>query len=87
MARPRAETILSTQIDDRVAMDILAAQGIYAILYQGRPINIKQRVWCSTGELPEYLRTSFSNPAPANNLAKKLNEYFFTEDFTVVKVI
>jgi len=87
MSRPRAETIISTQVDDRTGIDILVAPGIYAILYQGKPINIRQRVWCSTGELPEYLRTSFSSPAPANNLAKKLNEYFFTEDFKVVKIL
>ena len=35
---------------------------------------------------PKYKKTSFSNPGHALNLAKKLNNLFDSDEFTVVKL-
>ena len=34
-------------------------------------------------EFPKYKKVSFSNPGHAHNLAKKLNEMFNTDEFSV----
>ena len=87
MARPRATILLSTHIDDFNSVEVLAASGLYAVLYKDRPFNLKTTHWTERGELKKYLKVVYPNQAPADNLAKKLNKDFFTEDFTVVKIL
>jgi hypothetical protein len=87
MARPGSEIIASTQVDDYLGIDILKSLGQWVVVYKQQPINLRQRYWGVRGEKPKYLRTSYSNPAPAENLAAKLNREFYTTDFTVKKVI
>ena len=87
MARPGATTLLSRQLDDFTGIDILTAPGVWAVLYKDQPINLKTRYWSERGELKKYLRVVYPNAKPAENLAKKLNRDFFTEDFTVKKII
>jgi hypothetical protein len=87
MARPRATILLSTHIDDFNSVEVLAAEGLYAVLYKDKPINLKTETWTERGELKKYVRTTYSNQAPADNLAKKLNRDFFTDEFTVVKIL
>jgi len=87
MARPGAEILLSRQLDDFTGIEILAAPGVWAVLYRDQPINLKTRYWSERGELNKYLRVVYPNAKPAENLAKKLNRDFFTEDFTVRKIL
>jgi hypothetical protein len=87
MARPPATTLLSTQVDDFTGIDILSAQGLWAVLYKQQPINLKTRYWSQRGELNKYLKVVYPNARPAENLAKKLNKDFFTTEFTVKKII
>jgi hypothetical protein len=87
MARPGATIILSTQIDDFTGCDILSAQGLWAVLYKDQPINLKTRYWSERGEINKYLKVVYPNKKPADNLAKKLNKDFFTNDFSVVKIL
>lgn len=87
MARPSASIIISTQLNDQLGIDILQAPGQWIVLYKEQPVNIRQRYWDIKGELPKYMRTSFPNANPAQRLAAKLNAAFFTEDFTVKKII
>ena len=87
MSRPSAEIILSREVTDYMGLDILTAQGLWAVVYKSRPFNIKQRYWSMNGELTKYPKTVYPSLAPAKNLAKKLNEQFFTEDFTAVKIL
>jgi len=35
---------------------------------------------------PKYKKTSFSNPGHAHNLAKKLNDLFDTDEFSVKRL-
>lgn len=87
MARPRATILLSRQLDDFNSIEILDAQGLYAVLYKDLPFNLKTTSWTERGELKKYLKVVYPNRAPAENLAAKLNRDFFTKDFTVVKIL
>ena len=87
MARPGGEIIAKTQVDDYYGIDIIVAQGQWTVLYKDQPVNIRQRHWRISGEKPKYIRTSYPSEKPAVNLAKKLNKYFFTSEFTVKKIL
>jgi len=63
---------------------VLKANGIYAVFFQGSPINFKTANLLVQHPGPKYKKVSFSNPGHAVNMAKKLNTQFKTEDFTVV---
>ena len=66
--------------------EVLAAEGIWAVFYDGKPINLKSSSLVANYPGPKYKKVSFSNPGHAFNLAKKLNTMFNTEHFTVVKL-
>ena len=65
---------------------VLKAEAIWAVFYQGAPFNLKTSNAITQYPGPKYKKVSFSNPGHALNLAKKLNETFATEDFTVIKL-
>ena len=65
---------------------ILAADAIYAVFYDNKPINLRSLNTLVNFPGPKYKKVSFSNPGHAHNLAKKLNDLFTSEDFTVVKL-
>jgi hypothetical protein len=87
MARPPATILLSRQLDDFTVIEVLDAEGLYAVLYKDLPFNLKTESWTERGELKKYVRTTYPNKKPADNLAKKLNKDFFTNDFSVVKIL
>ena len=63
---------------------ILSSEGIWAVFYEGLPINLKTHNILVSYPGPKYKKVSFSNPGHAINLAKKLNTLFKTDKFTVV---
>jgi hypothetical protein len=63
---------------------IVEASGIWAVFYEGQPINLKSSHYLANETVPKYKKTSFSNPGHARNLCKKLNTQFKTSKFTVV---
>jgi len=87
MTRPSANLIMKTELTDFMGIDILEATSFYAVVYKDKPFNIRQRYWSAQGEMTKYPKIVYPSLAAANNLAKKLNKYFFTEDFTVKKII
>ena len=87
MSRPKPHVLLSKELTDVTGIDILRATSLYAVLYKLQPINIKQRYFCISGAINKYPKTVFTNRAPAENLAKKLNREFLSEDFTVTKIL
>lgn len=87
MARPSAEIINSTQVTDEFGIDILSAGNLWVILYRDQPFSIRQRYWGIKGEFPKYIRTTFPHKKSAENLAKKLNEHFITDEFVVSKLL
>lgn len=63
---------------------IVEAAGIWAVFYDGQPINLKSSHYLDVEATPKYKKTSFSNPGHARNLCRKLNNQFKTDKFTVV---
>jgi len=87
MARPKPQVLLTTSVSDNLSLDILAAPKFYAVLYQGEHINIRYRYWRVDGEFTKYHKTAYPNKKAAENTARKLNEQFFTDDFTVKQIL
>ena len=63
---------------------IVEESGIWAVFYEGQPINLKSQHYLDSESTPKYKKTSFSNPGHARNLCRKLNVQFKSDKFTVV---
>lgn len=85
MARPQPTVLLSDFDGEGRGLEVCAADAVYAVCYQGYPINLRQHLNIEIGYPgPKYKKTNFSNPGHAFNLAERLNDRFKTQDFTVV---
>lgn len=87
MSRPKPKVVLEKINKKTFKSDqILEAEAIWAVFYQGKPFNLKSQN--SLGGYPgsKYKKVSFSNPGHAHNLAKKLNSLFGSKDFSVYKL-
>jgi len=85
MSRPKPSIIIEQT--NRVSYkteQVLASEGVWAVFYDTRPINLKTSNLLVQYPGPKYKKVSFSNPGHAKNLAKKLNTQFKTDKFTVV---
>ena len=87
MSRPKPTAILEN-VDKATykCEQVLKAEAIWAVFYQGAPFNLKTSNAITQYPGPKYKKVSFSNPGHAHNLAKKLNEMFKSEDFAVYKL-
>lgn len=85
MSRPRPK-VLVEQTDKHTykTSQVLASEGIWAVFYDNAPINLKSSHMLTQYPGPKYKKVSFSNPGHAINLARKLNNQFRTDRFTVV---
>ena len=85
MSRPKPKIIIEhVNKTDYKQHQVLEASAIYAIFYDGRPINLKTANALVHYPGPKYKKVSFSNPGHAVNLCKKLNQLFKTDKFSVV---
>lgn len=85
MSRPKPQVVAEiTNRQTYKTEQVLAAAGIYAVFYDGAPINLKTANLLVQYPGPKYKKVSFSNPGHAINLAKKLNNQFRTDKFSVV---
>lgn len=85
MSRPKPKVLIEhTDRQTYHTEQVLASQGIWAVFYQGQPINLKTGNMLTQYPGPKYKKVSFSNPGHAHNLARKLNAKFKTDLFTVV---
>ena len=85
MSRPKPRIL--AEITNRTTYkteQVLAAEGIWAVFYDGSPINLKTANLLVQYPGPKYKKVSFSNAGHARNLARKLNTQFRTDKFTVV---
>jgi len=87
MSRPKPTVILE-HINNKTyrCEQVLAAEAIWAVFYQGKPFNLKSSNALTNYPGPKYKKTSFSNPGHAFNLAEKLNAMFNSDEFTVYKL-
>jgi hypothetical protein len=85
MARTQPVVILE-HVDKKTYKcdQIVEASGIWAVYYDGQPINLKSSHYLANDVAPKYKKTSFSNPGHARNLCRKLNNQFKTTKFSVV---
>lgn len=85
MSRPKPRVLV--EITNRTTYkteQVLAAEGIWAVFFDGAPINLKTANMLVQYPGPKYKKVSFSNQGHAINLAKKLNTQFRTDKFSVV---
>jgi len=84
MSRPKPQVILEN-INKKTfkSNQILEAEAIWAVFYQGKPFNLKSQNSLGSYSGSKYKKVSFSNPVHAHNLSKKLNTLFGTSDFSV----
>jgi hypothetical protein len=85
MSRPKPAVLVEiTNRSTYKTEQVLAAQGIWAVFFDGQPINLKTSNLLVQYPGPKYKKVSFSNQGHAVNLAKKLNSQFKTDKFSVV---
>lgn len=85
MSRPKPNILLEQTNKLTYKSDqVLACEGIWAVFYDAKPINLKTQNLIAQYPGPKYKKVSFSNKGHAINLAKKLNVKFKTNKFTVV---
>jgi hypothetical protein len=85
VSRPKPQILLEQANKVTYKSDqVLASDGIWAVFYDSKPINLKTQHLLSQYPGPKYKKVSFSNPGHAINLAKKLNTKFKTNKFSVV---
>lgn len=85
MSRPKPQVLVEvTNRNTYKTEQVLAATGIWAVFFDGHPINLKTSNMLVQYPGPKYKKVSFSNQGHAINLAKKLNTQFKTNKFSVV---
>jgi len=85
MSRPKPKILAEfTNRQNYRTEQVLAAEGIWAVFYDGAPINLKTTNLLVQYPGPKYKKVSFSNSGHAINLARKLNAQFRTDKFVVV---
>ena len=84
MSRPKPQVLAEiTNKSTYKTEQVLASEGIWAVFYDSKPINLKTSNLLVQYPGPKYKKVSFSNPGHAKNLAKKLNSLYKTDKFTV----
>lgn len=87
MARPKPQIILDyTNPKTYKSEQILEADAIYAVFYEGNPINLRTLNSLVNYPGPKYKKVSFSNSGHAFNLAERLNTLFKTDKFEVIEL-
>lgn len=87
MARPKPIVLLEyTDSKTYRSEQILKAEAIYAVYFEGEAINLRSLNSLVNFPGPKYKKCSFSNPGHAINLAERLNKLFMTDKFEVFKL-
>lgn len=87
MARPKPLILLeNVNPKSYKAEQVLNADAIYAVFYQGKPINVRTLSHLVSYPGPKYKKCSFGNSGHAFNLAERMNKMFKTTEFVVYKL-
>lgn len=87
MSRPKP-TILKEFVDSKTfkSEQVLLAEAVYAVFYEGKPINLRTVNTMIDYPGPKYRRSAHGQSGHAFNLADKLNKMFSTDKFVVYKM-
>lgn len=86
MSRKKPNVLVeSVDYNTGKATQVLEAEVIYVVVYHNKPFNLKLVNTMFDYPGPKYKKTTFASEAHARNLAKKLNEMYHCNDFTVVE--
>lgn len=83
MSRPKPTVLMSALQSNDTSLEVCEASGVYAIAYRGRPVKIRTRQK-DMYDGYKYGKSSFPEPGHAINLARKLNQLFNTDEFSVI---
>lgn len=86
MARPKPNIIIERVDKNYNSEQILESEAIFAVFYQGNPINLRSLNTLVNYPGPKYKKVSFSNSGHAFSLAEKLNKKFNTNQFEVYQL-
>jgi len=86
MARPQQEIILSLDSGTDY-LDVIASEGLWAVVYMDKPINIRRQLWILTGVTHKYLKVVYPNPGHAYRTVMRLNTHFNTDLFAVKQIL
>ena len=87
MSRPKPQIVLEyVNKATYVAEQVISSEGIWAVFYDSKPINLKTHNILVSYPGPKFKKVAFSNPGHAHNLCKKLNALFKTDKFVVYKL-
>lgn|GEM_PF-561964 len=87
VSRPKPKILIEvTNKSTYKTEQILSADAVYAVFFQGKPVNLRTVYQLIAYPGPKYKKSSFGNKGHAFNLAKKLNEQFKTNDFAVYEL-
>ena len=85
MSRPKPQVLIEhTNKQTYKTEQVLASEGVWAVFFDAKPINLKTGNLLTQYPGPKYKKVSVSNPGHAKNLARKLNTQFKTDKFSVV---
>jgi len=85
VSRPKPKILIEIVNKSTFKNDqVLNAEGIWAIFYDNKPINLRVTNMISNFPGPKYKKVSFSNKGHAINLCKRLNIQFKTDKFSVM---
>ncbi len=85
MSRPKPQVLVEhTNKQTYKTEQVLASEGVWAVFFDGSPINLKTSNMLTQFPGPKYKKVSFANSGHAINLCRKLNIQFKTNKFTVV---
>jgi hypothetical protein len=88
MSRPKPSILLSwTNPKTYKSEQVLAADAVYAVYYDGKPINLRSLNSLLNYPGPKYPKTVFVHKGSAFNLAEKLNKMFKTDKFKVMQMV
>lgn len=87
MSRPKPKILLDYTDPKTYKSDqVLSSEAIYAVFFDGKPINYRSLNSLVDYPGPKYNRVSFSNSGHAFNCAEKMNKIFKTDKFAVYKL-
>ena len=87
MSRPKPNILFQHVDKSYKAEEVLEAETVYAVCYDGKPINLRTKNVMIDYPGAKYKKCSFSNPGHAFNLAERLNTLFNTDMFKVHEMV